>query len=208
MLQSRTSGNRMLHLLRKPAVSLHRIGRSARAIGYKVGTDRDNYVVPAQAKNDFHRDGYVVLRGLLTEEEVKAIETIYNKVMQREINIPGKDFCDMSKSFDTPFENFSIINAMLPRRYFPPLAGNIYEQRAQRISKQLYGGTDMVRIRRARATSKYSTSCYMPHINSVVHRCKSYRFTTTTNSLISDRAKRMQSLLGIRWIIEAMRMTH
>ena len=36
--------------------------------------------------------------------------------MKQEIKVPGKDFCDMSKSFDTPFEEFSIVNAMLPTK--------------------------------------------------------------------------------------------
>ena len=30
--------------------------------------------------------------------------------------LQGKDFCDMSQPFDTPRENYSVINAMLPRR--------------------------------------------------------------------------------------------
>jgi len=33
------------------------------------------------------------------------------------ICISGRDFCDMSKPYDTPRENYSVINAMLPRRY-------------------------------------------------------------------------------------------
>lgn len=45
----------------------------------------------------------------------------------------------MSKSFDTAFEDFSIVNAMLPRRYHPALAGNVYERRAQAIADQLFG---------------------------------------------------------------------
>ena len=74
------------------------VARCARAFGdYRVGTDKDSFRLPEAAIADFKRDGYVVVRGLLTEAEVAGIEAIYDKVMRREINIPGKDFCDMSK---------------------------------------------------------------------------------------------------------------
>ena len=119
------------------------MGLSVRRIGFKVGTDKNAFRLPQQAIDEFHEKGYIVLRGFLTEEELKPIEAIYDKVMKREIAIPGKDFCDMSKSFDTKYEDFSIINAMLPRRYHPALADNVYEKRALAISRQLYGGTAM-----------------------------------------------------------------
>jgi hypothetical protein len=34
--------------------------------------------------------GYIVLRGFLTEEEVRPIEAVYDKFMRREITVPGK----------------------------------------------------------------------------------------------------------------------
>lgn len=61
------------------------------------------------------------------------------KFMNREIDVPGKDFCDMSQGYDVPFEEYQIINAMLPRKYYPPLQGNIYEIRAAHINEQLWG---------------------------------------------------------------------
>ena len=82
-------------------------------------------------------------RNFLNEAEVKPIEVVYDKFMNRTIKVPGKDFCDMSKSFDTKFEDFSIINAMLPTKYYPPLVGNIYEQRAADVAAQLFAGTEM-----------------------------------------------------------------
>lgn len=60
--------------------------------------------------------------------------------MRREVPVPGKDFCDMSKPFSTPFEQYSIINAMLPTKYYPLLAGNIYERRAADAVAQLFPG--------------------------------------------------------------------
>ena len=50
----------------------------------------------------------------------------------------------MSKPFNTPREEYSVINAMLPRRYSPELQGNIYEQVAESIAKQLYDDVEMV----------------------------------------------------------------
>jgi hypothetical protein len=61
--------------------------------------------------------------------------------MARDIHIPGKDFCDMSKPFDTPFEDYSIINCMLPTKYHPPLQGNIFERLAGKACAQLFGCT-------------------------------------------------------------------
>lgn len=56
----------------------------------------------------------------------------------------GKDFCDMSKPFNTPRENYSIVNAMLPSRYYPELKNNIYERVAKSIATQLFPDVEMV----------------------------------------------------------------
>ena len=49
----------------------------------------------------------------------------------------------MSKPFDTPFEEYSIINCMLPTKYYPPLKGNIYEKIVHSISKQVFPDANM-----------------------------------------------------------------
>jgi hypothetical protein len=59
--------------------------------------------------------------------------------MRQEIYVPGKDFCDMSGGFDRKPEEFSIVNAMLPRKYYPQWQGNIYELRTASIAEQLCG---------------------------------------------------------------------
>jgi hypothetical protein len=87
----------------------------------------------------FRSDGWVHLTGLLGEEELRPLEAIYQRFLAREIPVAGRDFCDMSADFETPIENFAIVNVMLPRRYFPPLVGNLYERRAASISAQLCG---------------------------------------------------------------------
>ena len=51
----------------------------------------------------------------------------------------GRDFCDMSGDYSQRVETFSLINVMLPRRYFPAWQGNVYERRAHAIAEQLCG---------------------------------------------------------------------
>ena len=69
--------------------------------------------------------------------------------------------CHRSKSFDAKFEEYSIVNAMLPTRYLPSFKGNSYEKRATAFVAELFPGTpmaadydqllDKVRERRGRA---------------------------------------------------------
>lgn len=108
-----------------------------------VGAHGDEYIIPAGALEAYERDGYIILRNFLTPEELAPIEEIYMKFMRREIEVPGKDFCDMSGGFDRKFEEYAIVNAMLPRKYHPPLAGNIYERRAASVVKQLFRDAPM-----------------------------------------------------------------
>ena len=50
----------------------------------------------------------------------------------------------MSKPFNTPRQEYSVINAMLPRKYSPEFQGSIYEQVAASIAKQLFTDVEMV----------------------------------------------------------------
>lgn len=52
---------------------------------------------------------------------------------------------DMSKPFDTPFEDWSIVNCMLPTRYYPPFQNNIYEKLTASIARQLFPDKDMTK---------------------------------------------------------------
>jgi len=115
-------------------------GRTAR--GHEADAS-PRYVVSEEQKKSFAEKGYALLPKFLSEEELKPIEEIYDRFMSREIKVPGKDFCDMSKSFDTAFEDFSIVNCMLPRVYYPPLQGNIYEILAESVAAQLFEGLEM-----------------------------------------------------------------
>ena len=49
------------------------------------------------------------------------------------------------QGFDAKYEDFSIVNAMLPTRYLPSFAGNTYEKRAQAFVAHLFPGTPMAK---------------------------------------------------------------
>lgn len=103
----------------------------------------DTYEVSAADRAAFHAQGFVQLPAVLTEPEVQAIEAIYDRFARGEIQGMGRDLCDMSATYDTRFEDFALVNAMLPRRYLPSLQGNIFERLSQAIARQLLG-EDMV----------------------------------------------------------------
>ncbi len=91
----------------------------------------------------FRSEGWLHLPGMLSQEEVREIEGIYDRFLRREIPVPGRDFCDMSADYEKTLEDFSIVNVMLPRRYFPSLQDNVYERRGASVAEQLCG-SDMV----------------------------------------------------------------
>ena len=90
----------------------------------------------------FHRDGYITLPKFLTEKELKPIEELYDQFMEGKIMTTEKhkkDFCDMSQPFGTPFEQWQLVNAMLPTLYSPVMkkAAAIYELRAGAVCRQV-----------------------------------------------------------------------
>lgn len=58
------------------------------------------YHVPDSAKLSFRERGYAILPNFLSEQELAPIDEIYQKFMRGEVAIPGKDFCDMSQTFE------------------------------------------------------------------------------------------------------------
>ena len=50
---------------------------------------------------------------------------MYDRFLRREIEVPGKDYCDMAGDYGREPEDFSIVNVMLPRRYYPQWQGNV-----------------------------------------------------------------------------------
>lgn len=99
----------------------------------------DHYVVSQQEKLDFETNGFVHLRGLLSEEEVAELEAVYDNFIRRQINVPGKDYCDMAGDYGRSPDDFSIVNVMLPRKYHPKWRDNVFERRAASVAQQLCG---------------------------------------------------------------------
>jgi phytanoyl-CoA hydroxylase len=105
-------------------------------------TDRisgDRYTVHDDERVHFRTRGFVHLPGLLTEDEVAGLETVYDRFLRREIEVPGKDYCDMAGDYGRDPADFSIVNVMLPRRYHPDWQGNVFERRAASVAEQLCG---------------------------------------------------------------------
>jgi ectoine hydroxylase-related dioxygenase (phytanoyl-CoA dioxygenase family) len=107
------------------------------------GTSRrtpDSYLVSEDELEAFRRDGYVHLRAVMSPEEMDAIEAVYDRFLRREIDVPGKDFNDMTTGeHGTDPSGYAIVNVMLPRRYYPEWQDNAFERRAASIAEQLCG---------------------------------------------------------------------
>lgn len=86
---------------------------------------------------DFERDGFVRVPRLLSGAELDAITDTYMRFLRREIDVPGRDFCDMAGGYDTPVEDFDVVNVMLPRRYHPAWRENPWERVAAEVARAL-----------------------------------------------------------------------
>ena len=96
--------------------------------------------IPQSKLDEFHNNGYCVINEFLSETEVCEIEQVYDKFMNKSISVKGKDFCDMSQSdgFFKELDEMRLINAMLPRIYYPQWIDNIFEQRTRALIDRLY----------------------------------------------------------------------
>jgi hypothetical protein len=101
--------------------------------------DDGRYEVDDADRAMFAEQGFVHLAGILTDGEVAGLEDVYDRFLRREILVPGKDYCDMAGDYGRAPEDYSIINVMLPRRYFPAWQGNVYERRTADVAAQLLG---------------------------------------------------------------------
>ena len=96
--------------------------------------------IPQSKLDEFHTNGWCVIDEFLTESEVCYLEDTFDRFMRGEMDVPGKDFCDMSREdgYFTPLENMRIVNAMLPTKYYPIWKNNIYEAKTRALIKRLY----------------------------------------------------------------------
>ncbi len=97
------------------------------------------YKVEASEIEQFNELGYLILNDVLTEAEMQTLDPWFEHfIMGKEKEKMAKDFCDMSQPYGTPFEEFRLVNAMLPSLYREEFANNILQQVTQNIANQLY----------------------------------------------------------------------
>jgi phytanoyl-CoA hydroxylase len=100
----------------------------------------DTYLVTDADRAAFQRDGYVHLRGVMSDAEIADIERVYDSFLRGEIAVAGKDFNDMTTGeHGTDPSGYAVVNVMVPRRYHPAWQGNLFERRATSIATQLCG---------------------------------------------------------------------
>jgi hypothetical protein len=99
----------------------------------------DDYPLTAEQIATYQREGYLVLPEVVSEAELGPLELTFERFMRGEVAGMGRDFCDMSGPYGRAFEDFNLINAVLPRVYEPALVGNVFERRAGSIARQLIG---------------------------------------------------------------------
>lgn len=103
------------------------------------GRQGDEYILTPEQIESYHRDGFILLEQVMTEEELAPIEAEFERFIQGQVPDMGRDFCDMSGPYGRSFEEFSLVNAVLPRKYRPHLQGNLFERRCASVSRQLIG---------------------------------------------------------------------
>jgi len=99
----------------------------------------DTYPLSATEIENYQHDGYLTLPGVVSEPELRALEQTFQRFIEGRVPGMGRDFCDMSGPYGRAFEDFNLVNAVLPRVYDPSLAGNVFERRAAAIARQLIG---------------------------------------------------------------------
>jgi Phytanoyl-CoA dioxygenase (PhyH) len=105
------------------------------------GRQSDSYILTPDQIAGYHRDGYIVLPGVMSEKELAPIEVEFERFIHGEVPGMCRDFCDMSGPYGRKFEHFSLVNAVLPRKYRPELQGNLYERRCASVARQLVGAS-------------------------------------------------------------------
>ena len=99
----------------------------------------ETYQLTSEDVVQYKEQGYIVLPNVISEEELVQIEAWFDHFTSgKERHRMERDFCDMSQPYGTPFEDFQLINAMLPSHYLPEVANNIFHRVAQNITDQLY----------------------------------------------------------------------
>lgn len=105
------------------------------------GTRRagDDYRLTPEQIATYAQVGYLTLDDVVTEDELAGLEPTFERFIRGEVHGMGRDFCDMSGPYGRAFEDFNLVNAVLPSKYEPALHDNAFERRATSIARQLIG---------------------------------------------------------------------
>ena len=68
---------------------------------------------------------------------------MYDRFLRREIEVPGKDYCDMAGDYGRDPSDFSIVNVMLPRALLPGVAGQRVRAAHRATSREQLCGDGM-----------------------------------------------------------------
>lgn len=99
----------------------------------------EQYSLSNEDITQYVEKGYVVLPDVISNNELAFIEQWFDHfIAGNERHCMARDFCDMSQPYGIPIKEFQLINAMLPSKYCPELANNIFHRVAQNIADQLY----------------------------------------------------------------------
>jgi hypothetical protein len=104
-----------------------------------TGIRGDEYLLTPEQVASYGREGYLVLPQVVTEAELAPLELELERFIRGEVTGMGRDFCDMSGPYGRAFEDFNLVNAVLPRVYAATLVGTVFERRATSIAQQLIG---------------------------------------------------------------------
>jgi hypothetical protein len=104
-----------------------------------AGVSGNDYILTQEQIESYLRDGYLVLSQAVDEAELQSVEPTFDKFIRGEVTGMARDFCDMSGPYGRAFEDFNLVNAMLPRVYETALVDNVFERRASSIARQLLG---------------------------------------------------------------------
>jgi phytanoyl-CoA hydroxylase len=109
------------------------------AAGAPVGAHGDHYFLTAAQVESYAQRGYLVLPDVVSAAEIAQIEPIFERFIHGQVPGMRRDFCDMSGPYGRAFEDFNLVNAVLPRKYEPALVDKVFERRAASIAAQLIG---------------------------------------------------------------------
>ena len=75
----------------------------------------DAFILDPDQVAAFRRDGYLVVEEVIGQADLAELEAIYGSFMRGEVEGMGRDFCDMSGPYERAFDDWNIVNAVLPR---------------------------------------------------------------------------------------------